>query len=112
MFVNIGNYPDSADWGTTRNVEVRIDAHDLFSLDATLAQVIYPALVKFKEVEHGHPSSMSREEWYDILDTMIEAFRIIVSDEFYDILGEDDPKSEKMRIGLANFGKHYLSLWT
>lgn len=43
MKVNIGNYRKN------RKVKVQIDSWDTWSLDSTLAEIIHPALIKFKE---------------------------------------------------------------
>lgn len=40
---------------TGRDVKVRIDYSDVWSLDNTLAHIIHPALEKLKEVSHGSP---------------------------------------------------------
>jgi hypothetical protein len=34
---------------------VKIDDYDIWSLDATLALIVYPALVKLKDTKHGTP---------------------------------------------------------
>ena len=38
-----------------RKVEVRIDAHDTWSMDHTLALIILPMLKQLKETKHGSP---------------------------------------------------------
>ena len=50
MKVYIGRYPK--DHTKERKVRVEINDYDTWNLDHTLAQVIYPALVKFKEDNH------------------------------------------------------------
>lgn len=49
MKVRIGKYKEN------RKVEVVIDDYDTWSLDSTLAKVIYPALVAFKEQRKKMP---------------------------------------------------------
>jgi len=53
--VNIGKFPKKFD--AQRKVSVQIDDFDTWSLDHTLALIIHPALVKFKQdsLETGHP---------------------------------------------------------
>src|SRR3990170_2491563 len=58
MKVNISNYK-SHKVIKKRKEEVRIDEWDTFSLDHTLALIIYPALVKFKEARKKMPGVSS-----------------------------------------------------
>lgn len=52
MKVYIGRYPKS---DKERKVDIRIDDWDTFSLDHTLAMIILPALIKFKECRKKFP---------------------------------------------------------
>jgi hypothetical protein len=38
-----------------RKIKIRIDYHDVWSADHTLAMIIHPVLVKLKETKHGSP---------------------------------------------------------
>lgn len=87
---------------------VRIDNWDTWSLYYTLARIIYPCLVKFKESNAGYPGSMTEQEWDEILDKMILSFKMILDEE-------DDWKmeiNETIQEGLDLFGKWYRSLWS
>ena len=72
---------------TKRNIKVQIDRWDTWSLDYTLALIIHPALVQFKENNTGYPNGLTEDEWNTILDKMIFAFSQIISPwedrEFY-----------------------------
>lgn len=101
MHVTIGRYKtdkDPSDW--ERTVKVKINGFDIWNLDHTLAQVIYPALVKFREHLNGYPGEFAEPEdfpegeypsgytgggikaWEIILDHMIWAFKEILDDEY------------------------------
>ena len=47
---------------------------DLWNLDCWFLDVIVPMLKRFKEIKHGHPASMTEEQWNNILDEMIMHF--------------------------------------
>ena len=49
MKVHLGNYRKN------RKVKVEIDSWDTWSLDTTLAEIIHPALIKFKEERQKMP---------------------------------------------------------
>jgi hypothetical protein len=84
MRVNIGNYPPTRfydNWlykwfgyAPEREVKVRIDRWDTWSMDHTLAHIIVPMLRQLKETKHGHPSDLTEESWDEMLDEMIWAF--------------------------------------
>jgi hypothetical protein len=137
MKVYIGRY--SKDWPQQRKVEVRIDKQDLWNLDHTLAQIIYPALVRLREIKHGAPFVADSdvpdelrngkpddvgtdEKWFDrwnwVLDEMIFAFDQHRTgdweDQFYQ--GEFDRDGvDVMQARIDNgtrlFGVYYHSLW-
>lgn len=103
MKVFIGPYPKSKS-KSARRISVRIDSHDTWSLDHTLALIILPCLKKIKKQKIGAPSSMfdlshhqmkdwkskafkaaekksndaGFKKWYSILDDMIYSFAQIV----------------------------------
>jgi hypothetical protein len=91
-----------------RKVKVKIDSWDTWSLDHTLALIIYPALLKFRKDVHGccrtdatdapleylfdksekepdkwgYAAGYNTERWYYILDEMIFAFKTIAEDDY------------------------------
>lgn len=101
MKVNIGDWPD--DPSKERIVKVRIDDYDTWDVSTTLAEIIYPLLVKFRENLKGYPfvyyadvpeeladkmrtaeidehsrteeGAYFEEAWLWILDEMIHAFK-------------------------------------
>jgi|TARA_R110001606_G_scaffold135304_3_gene272303 hypothetical protein len=64
MRVKIGTYPDYYywldrlfGWNPTQKISVRIDPHDTWSMDHTLAPIILPMLVQLKRTKHGAPNT-------------------------------------------------------
>lgn len=62
---------------TGQRRKVEIHDYDTWSLYTTLAHIIHPALVKFKDIEsHGHPVDLKdMEEWY-ALETL--PFQVLI----------------------------------
>lgn len=126
MKVNIGRYKKN---GGSRTARVQIDEWDTWSLDHTLAYIIHPALVKFKEdsMNTGHPCLCDdptvctiegnvctcSNQWQEMLDKMIWSFGQIVTDDI-DAYGVDEYREyeKRMQEGLELFGKYFRSLWT
>ena len=109
MKVKIGNFPRK---GSRRKINVQIDQFDTWSLDHTLAMIIYPALIQLKETKHGVPSdvvndvggedyaeqrsfefyqeshdeawTIASKRWDEILDKMIWSFYQLAHDTYSD----------------------------
>ena len=56
MKVDIKNYRNG---GHSRKISVKIDDFDTWSLDHTLAIIIYPALLQLKNTKHGVPGEFA-----------------------------------------------------
>lgn len=113
-----------------KNIDfVKIQNHDIWNLDATLATIIYPALIKLKEDNNGIPFvededvpdhlktlKENREDnycihkWHYVLDKMIFAFKAENIDLAYD--HDQKETKEALEEGYRLFGKYYTSLWT
>ena len=105
MKVNLGKFPKNGD----RKINVVIEKHDTYSLDHTLASIIYPALLQLKATKHGVPHEFadvggedyldqdsfdfykdSQQEsfeigakrWDEVLDKMIWSFEQILKDNY------------------------------
>lgn len=137
MKVNIGRYPKS---NTERKISVKIEKHDTWSLDTTLAHIIYPALLKLKAEKQGTPFveiedaphivrtkgeftnyDYSSEAWDYVLNEMIWAMQQIKDDEpdvhcFYEQHPPDFDSIHKYHKRLQNgcrlFGVYFQALWT
>ena len=140
MKVKIGDYPKYNywldrlfGWNPKQKISVRIDKHDTWSMDHTLAHIILPMLVQLKENNHGYPSGLTEKKWDDIMDEMIWAFeqklRDNWEDDYYGPYIESEDKGElfgrfewvddegrqkhqeRMTNGFKLFGKYYENLW-
>lgn len=96
---------------------------DLWSLDYHLSKIILPRLIAFKKMNRmGVPGDLcvepqedkdfkeSQKQWEIILDSMIEAFTLIVKDEFKDYKDLQE-QTKKIETGLNNFASHFRGLW-
>lgn len=94
-----------------RSLDITFDPKDYWDIQSLLAEVIHAALVDFKNSRRmGYPSCdeiNSMEEWDEILDKMILAFRLIKED---DIQVWIDRKKE-IRKGKKLFAEYFESLW-
>jgi hypothetical protein len=123
MKVDISDFIDNK-----QEIDIRIDYWDTYSLDYTLALIIYPALLRLKETKPGSPfvdiedvpeelkptgvdmygvDNTHHERWGWVLDEMIYAFHIVSSEESFEKL--EDPRVQK---GLELFGKYFRCLWS
>lgn len=113
-----------------KNIDfVKIQNHDIWNLDTTLATIIYPALVKIKEDSQSIPfvddedvpdhlktlqekteDNYSEDKWNYVLDKMIFAFNTKNIELGYD--HDEKETKEALTEGYRLFGKYYTSLWT
>ena len=88
------------------------DDNELTFLNITIAKFVLPRLQEFKYFHKSHPSNLSLNEWFEIIDKMIKAFELVIEKED-NILNvkqaiQDD---NGIQIGLQLFIKHYADLW-
>lgn len=109
MKIKIAKYPRKS---SRRKISVEIEKFDTWSLDHTLAHIIYPALLQLKAEKHGVPSKLvddvggedwvdqqsfdfykeshdeaweiATKRWDEILDKMIWSFRELIVDDMND----------------------------
>jgi len=87
------------------------DKSEMWSLDGTLVDFIYPRLIELKKVKHGYPSELADEkEWDAIFDKILKAFEIMHEDEDYPS-GYDRKLQPQIDEGLRLFGKYFQNLW-
>ena len=85
------------------------DDSETWSLDHSFAKMIAPRLRRFREITIATPPDKTPDEWTVILDTMIEGFKFIGSEEFF--LTDDEEKHEVARKALDLFSQNYYDLW-
>lgn len=97
MKVYISRFPK--DDTKQRKIRVKIDPWDTWSMDDTLAHIIWPMLLQIKKNNRGFPSTLlpdnwnvlneeerdaaekwAGERWREILDKMIFSFEMIIED--------------------------------
>lgn len=90
---------------------------DVVSLRDFLAPTIYKALKSFKD--YGMPSwpgqftdgsKMTPKQWDEIINKMINSFKIVCDDGRPDF-DDKDVNWEEVSEGLKLFGEYYLHLW-
>ena len=101
---------------------IKIDNHDAWNIDHTLAPIILALLKKFKKDVNGWPSELnSFEDWTLILDQMIWSFQELSTDDWENQFYHESPKwfdkqgyekhQEKIQEGINLFAKYYCALW-
>ena len=119
-----------------RNIQVRIDKYDTWSMDSTLAYIILPMLKQIKETKHGAPNIDDKDvpkklrstsapvkenewdtddNWFDrwdwVLDEMIWTFSQVNHEELFMNDNITDSYGKRMKNGFRLFGKYYSGLW-
>ena len=93
-----------------------------FNLDTSLSLYIYSQLCYFRDypMTCGTPCGMTHEQWENIVNAMIEAFRLLIVEEDYsdrwsmtDKQWKQQSKNKRKKInyGLRMFIKYYGNLW-
>ena len=116
MKINIPKYPKG---NGRRKIKIQIDTWDTYSMDHTLAMIIYPMLLQLKATKHGVPGDFAEtggedyasqdsfdfykedqnemfekkcEQWDEVLDKMIWSFQQIAEDNYDDKYHHGEPK--------------------
>ena len=90
--------------------EQQFSDKELWNLDKTLAEYIYPRLKRFKEIVPGRPGCFeTQEKWLNTLEQMIVAFELLSREDYVLFLKEDERKAVDK--GLNKFYKYYNCLW-
>ena len=108
---------DHSDWPIERIAKYDVqlatrgfDDSDWWGLDMTIAKFTLPRLQAFKEGAMSFPSSMTSEEWNEILAKMITSFEIILDSERWPAPSKED--AQLVQEGCEMFGKHFTNLWS
>ena len=81
---------------------------EFWNLDTTFAMYIYSHLCYFRDnYNYGHPGNLSEEQWNNILNKMINGFKLLITNE------TDVSKTRRKKIdyGLRLFAKYFSALW-
>ena len=93
-----------------------------FNLDTSLSLYIYSQLCYFRDypMTCGTPCGLTHEKWEEIVNAMIEAFRLLIVEEDCSerwTMSEQEwkhkskNKQKKINYGLRMFIKYYSNLW-
>lgn len=92
-----------------------------FSLDTSLSLYIYSQLCYFRDypMTCGTPFGLTQEKWEEIVNSMIEAFKLMIIEEDKErwLLSDKERKQlsknrqKKINYGLRLFIKYYHNLW-
>ena len=124
-----------------RNVKIRIDPYDTWSMDHTLALIIHPMLVQLRDTNHGffhpdaedvphigkgdetdfgHSDTKAQDRYNWVMDELVWTFEQLKNDNDYDLFyteenGWDkdalDAHNQRIQNGLRLFGRYYRALW-
>ena len=82
MKIKISNYPKYYywldrlfGWNPKQKIRVRIDPHDTWSMDHTLAPIILPMLKQLKETKHGAPAVEFKDVPEELMPPNAEAVK-------------------------------------
>lgn len=106
-----------------RKIKVEVHDYDIWSLDSTLAEIIYPALKLYRSKLNSYHTidewdiptnytgnrSDANEVWLFIIDEMIWAFEQYVNGNIFEY--DDSDRYIRLENGLRLFGKYYTALW-
>lgn len=86
------------------------DDTETWSLFTTISDFIYPRLIAFKEYKCDYPINLTPENWDEILDKMIFAFKFY-SDEYKRKKPASNETIQKVQEGMDLFVKYFRDLW-
>jgi len=89
-----------------QQAERGFDNTELWSLNHTIAEYLYPRIRAFAEVTVSFPPELTSKEWDVILNKMADGFEEYAKDKFL------DTEFDKVNEGLELFRKWFLDLWS
>lgn len=109
-FTLIDNTDDRWEEYRKQRLERGFDDSELWSLDSTIAEFVYPRLKAFYNEGDmlGYPARLTKNKWHDILKSMIKAFDIIVNKNIIDYTKEERKQVDN---GLRLFAEYFSDLW-
>lgn len=82
---------------------------DCINLDHHLSKVILSRLERFRYIHKSYPSGLTSDQWNDILDEMIWAFKTYYSEDIWDL---DSQAVSRINNGMDLFRQYYMTLWS
>jgi hypothetical protein len=87
------------------------DDSETWSMDSSIAKLILPRLIRFKELHNGHPVDLTEAQWEQILTEIIWAFEWFASGKQYEVYPDYQMDLEVVNAALGLFAKYYRDLW-
>ena len=88
-----------------QQIKIRgFDDSELWNLDSSIAQFIYPRIKAFRNMKNGHPPKISNKKWNKILKQIEKSFKIIIKDDM-------DNSKKQYKKGMKLFSKYMSHLW-
>lgn len=81
-----------------------------WGLCGTIAEFVLPRLIRFRDLNNGHPIGMTEKKWNEYLNDMIYAMET-VNRERTEPISSDDADWDRVDRGLRYFGKYFRDLW-
>lgn len=84
------------------------DDTETWALDMTISKFLAPRLKVFKKKTICHPHNLKMEEWYDIIQQMIDGFELNAN---YDDIEQTDEELDKIQKAWHLLAEWNRSLW-
>lgn len=85
------------------------DDSELWSLDSTIAEFVYPRIKAFRAMPMmGYPSGLDEKQWQYILLDIENAFAILANNDYVSRSGEDEKCVQR---GMKLFVEYFEALW-
>lgn len=88
---------------------------ELWNLDVSFANWILPRLIEFKKQTLSYPSKFKNvTQWKKVLQTMIDGFTIMATENEYFALPrtDKDKKFKKIKLSMSLFHEYVYDLWS
>jgi len=93
-----------------QRIERGFDDSETWCLASTITRFILPRLKRFKDITIAYPGEIETpEDWNNIVEKMIVAFELVLSDDASWMWSEEEKK--QFEEGMDLFKKWYLGLW-
>lgn len=98
----------------TQRMERGFDDSETWNLDLTIVNFMIPRLKVYKEKTAGYPGKLSNiEEWYAILDKIIEGFELWTTHFDWEVNDINTINENNMKVdeALKLFAEYFRDLW-
>lgn len=107
---SLGYNQENEDEYRSQRLERGFDDSELWALDNTIANFVYPRLKEFSKNIVSVPIGLTEQEWADKLDKMIKSFELVIADD-WKTPEEFQKQEDEIKLGLKLFCEHFSDLW-